>query len=441
MLLPLSCAIALPASAQTAKHSAGSRQSSSDAASRNQLAAYLVEFQRNPGDSTLRSEIVELAKTMNPAPAIPPPARDSFAKAVAKMTAASSADDFKAAAALFEQAAVQAPWYADADFSAATAYAHGADYDHARLNLTLYMAAVRPGTDTRNADELKSDLDHQQTAQQFQQALQQFTANPTNAGRSQIIKLAQGMKTPPDIPEEARGHYVMAVVLVNSAEDNAGYDRAINEYKAALLAAPWWADAYKKLATIQAAASHYDDAISTLFFYQQTQSAADARSTQDEIYRLKALGQKAADEQAKQQKEEEKLKLIEQNQQNARAVINSSKFTIEGRWYQNSTPNDYFVGGRESPDCDYFVKQNAGRWTITNTCSKSTRPIDQVEFQNRQLSFRLLGSAHDPSFQFAQVTVTLVLSEDGQSLDGRGTAYDKSFYNVGDHPVRWMRRD
>ena len=123
-------------------------------------------------------------------------------------------------------------------------------FDGARRNLALYLAAVRPGVDIQNAEQLRRDLDRNQ-AEQFQQALQQFTANPTDAARLHVIQLAQAMETPPEIPEEAHGHFVMAVVFVNTATDNSDYDRAITEYKAALLAAPWWGEAYKKLASAQ----------------------------------------------------------------------------------------------------------------------------------------------------------------------------------------------
>jgi tetratricopeptide (TPR) repeat protein len=433
MLFPLLCVIAIPA--QTPKHSPAHQQA---AAPRDQLAALLAKFQSHPEDAALRDQIVALAKTMDPAPAIPQLARDSFAKATARMSAASSADDFQAAASLFEQAALQAPWYADADYYAASACAKAVDYDGARLNLALYLAAVRPGVDTRLAEELKNNLDSQQTGQPFQEALRQFSADPSNAARLQVIKLAQAMKTPPEIPEEARGHYVMAVVFVNTAEDNADYERAIEEYKAALLAAPWWGDAYRKLATAQTDAGRYDEAIASLNFYLLTQPA-DARSTQDEIYRLRALGQRAAGEQAKRQTEEQQRQHLAERQQGDHAATETGKYTVEGRWYEIPTPNDFFVGGKSNPECDYVVKQNGERWTITNGCSASKRTIDKIEVKTRQLSFRLSG--HDSSFPFSEVIITFTLSQDGQRLEGRGTPYDKNFFPVGDHTVRWERRE
>jgi tetratricopeptide (TPR) repeat protein len=122
--------------------------------------------------------------------------------------------------------------------------------------------------------------------------------------REKIIKHVQTMKQKPVIPEKAREHYVMAATFVEKAKDNSGYERAIEQYKAALLAAPWWADAYKKQAIVQKAAAHYDEAIVSLNLYILTQPA-DARDAQDEIYKLKALKQTATEDQSKKQKEEE----------------------------------------------------------------------------------------------------------------------------------------
>src|ERR1039458_8665702 len=156
-----------------------------------------------------------------------------------------------------------------------------------------------------------------------QEILKQYISdlhnNPNDTAlREKIIALAQTMRPAPAIPEEARGHYVMAATVVEKAKNdtekakndsdlkqaNSGFERAVGEYKAALLAAPWWADAYKKLAIAQKAAERYDDAIASLNLYLLTQPA-DARDAQDEIYKLKALKQSAADDQAKRQKEEQ----------------------------------------------------------------------------------------------------------------------------------------
>jgi hypothetical protein len=443
MLFPLFCAMAAGAqtakpSAQAAKPPAHARAQSADAAARAQLAAYLADFQNKPEDATLRGEIVALAKTMNPAPAIPQAARDSFAKAALQLKVAASPDDFKAAARIFEQAAVQAPWYADADYSAASAYGQANDFDGAKRNLALYMAAVRPGVSTQSAEELRRNLESQQAEQQFQLALKQFAANPSDPARRQIITLVQGMKTPPEIPEEARGHYVMAVVLVDTSEDNPGnMQRAIEEYKAALLAAPWWGEAYKKLAAIQKTAGRFDDAIASLSLYQLAQPL-DTRDSQDEIYRLKALQRVAADEEAKKQQKEQQQKAVEEQQQEDRLAGEARKYTLEGHWYQVPMEGNYFVGGQSKPECDYSINQSSGRWEITNNCSRSAWAFDKIQVRAREISFHLSG--HDPGYPFTLITVTVTLSDDGKSLQGQEAVYLNGTEHIGDHPVRWNRR-
>lgn len=436
MILPLTCAMAAAPPAQSSKHAASQKQQPADMASRNELATELADFQANPQDTALRSKIIAMAKSLNPAPPIPPLAQEDFAKASAQMAAASTPDNFETAAQLFEQIAVQAPWYAEAYLNAATAYSRANEYDAARRNLALYMSAVRPGIDTQSAELLRRNLDRKQ-AVQFQQAVQQFSANPTDAARLHIIQLALAMGTLPEIPEEARGHYVMAVVFGNSASDGADYERAITEYKAALLIAPWWGDAYKKLASAQALAGKYDDAITNMIFYQAIQPT-DARNAQDEIYRFKALAKAAADDQAKKQTTEQRRKLVQEKQQKELAATESMSYTIEGRWYPVSAPNGYFVGGESNPECDYIIRQNGKRWEVKSTCTPSTRTIDNVDIQPRQVSFRLLGK--DPAFAFSQIAVSLSLSNDGQTLEGRAVTYDKSNYAFGDHAIRWMRR-
>jgi tetratricopeptide (TPR) repeat protein len=129
----------------------------------------------------------------------------------------------------------------------------------------------------------------QQTLNQYVVDLQ---SNPNDTAlRGKIIALAQIMRPAPAIPEEARGHYVMATTFAEKAKSDterardssdlklasAGFERAVAEYKAALLAAPWWADAYKKLAIAQKAASQYDDAIASLNLEQGASHENDAK--------------------------------------------------------------------------------------------------------------------------------------------------------------------
>ncbi|MGD0546392.1 MAG: hypothetical protein ABR991_01020, partial [Terracidiphilus sp.] len=104
-----------------------------------------------------------------------------------------------------------------------------------------------------------------------------------------------------------------------------------------------------------------------------------------------------------------------------------------------SAPNVFFSGGQSDPGCDYQIKQNGGRWSIANSCTRSKRTIDKIEVGVRQLTFRI--TAHDPGFPYAEVVITFGLSSDGKTLEGRAGVYDKDFFPIGDHPVRWIRRE
>ncbi|MGA3125609.1 MAG: hypothetical protein ABSD13_02760 [Candidatus Korobacteraceae bacterium] len=173
-----------------------------------------------------------------------------------------------------------------------------------------------------------------------QQTLSQYVAdlqnNPNDTAlRAKIIGFVQTMRPAPAIPEEARGHYVMAATFMEKAKDNTGFERAVLEYKAALLAAPWWADAYKKLAIAQKAAEKYDDAVASLNFYLLTQPA-DARDAQDEIYKLKALKESAADDRKLAERkaaEEQQRRRREEEENSPQGKFEALLRKIDGRRY------------------------------------------------------------------------------------------------------------
>ncbi|MGD0293481.1 MAG: hypothetical protein ABSB30_06465 [Terracidiphilus sp.] len=254
-----------------------------DAAERKQLAALLVEFHSDPNNVELRGQIIDLAKTLKPAPLTPQLARADFVKATARLKAASAAEDFKEAAGAFERVALQAPWYADAYLNAATAYAKGGDYDNAERNLALYMSAVRLGVDTRAAESLQKEIDQQQTRQRFQQALQDYQSHPSESARAGIAKLASRMQPPPEIPNDARDHYTKAKALAESARNLDDYNQAIAEFNSALLIAPWWTDPARELAAAQASAQQlqFQSAISRLRYI--TRYSNEDQSTRQKI--------------------------------------------------------------------------------------------------------------------------------------------------------------
>jgi tetratricopeptide (TPR) repeat protein len=226
-----------------------------------------------------------------------------------------------------------------------------------------------------------------------------------NPLREKIIRLAQTMKPGPAIPEKAREHYVMAETFVKTAKDTSGYERAIEQYKAALLTAPWWSDAYRKLAIVQKAAARYDDAIASLNAYLLTQPA-DARDAQDEIYVLKALKQTAAEKRTSSQ---------------AIAAPPPNPFEdllrkIDGRRYAHrydpaalsviDVRGKVLVSGYVYPNGRYWEWDTGGR----------------VEIQGRETTIRL-----HPSVRTGWAAArTYVLSEDGERITMRSRSNDGS---------------
>jgi len=243
VLMILFAALCLPISTQAQlvkpKAAGSSRPQAADVAAKRQLAAYLTEFRDDPNNSELRYKIIQLAKTLTPAPLVPPSAKADFTRAATQFKSALSADDFRNAAVVFERVIVQAPWYADAYFNVASAYSKAGDYDLAERNLALYIAAVRDGADTSKAEKLQRDLD----LQRFQQALQEFQKKPSEAGRRELVKLAQQLQPAPAIPEEAKQHFAKAKELAAGASKLEDLTEAEAEFRKALLIAPWWGEA------------------------------------------------------------------------------------------------------------------------------------------------------------------------------------------------------
>jgi tetratricopeptide (TPR) repeat protein len=309
MLPPL--LFAVPAQPQTPKPAMTTHpQSTADAAARKQLAAYLAEYRSDPSNADLRDKIIELAKTLKPAPLVPQAARTEFAKAMAQLKAAATPGDDKVAAAAFEQVAAQAPWYADAYFNAASAYAKAGDLSNAKLNLALYNSAVRPGVSTAAADTLQSEIDRQQAEiarqkaeaerqqaqQQFQQALQAFQKNPSDSARESLIKLAQSLPSKPQLPGDVIESIGGAAYAVKNATSDVDLIAAAEAYKKASLLAPWVPDYYFNQGVAYEKAKRYDDAIAAFNWYlMAAPTANDADSVRERIGGLKYAKQREAE--------------------------------------------------------------------------------------------------------------------------------------------------
>jgi hypothetical protein len=105
----------------------------------------------------------------------------------------------------------------------------------------------------------------QSPREQLQQMVEQLQKSPgDNALRERIIKLALTLKPAPALPTEAERRMARGAVAFKTATSPADYKDAINEFTAAVLAAPWHGDAYFNLGLAQDKAGDLDGALRSL---------------------------------------------------------------------------------------------------------------------------------------------------------------------------------
>jgi tetratricopeptide (TPR) repeat protein len=292
------------------------------------LRQYVADLQHNPDDTALRDKIIELAKRMRPAPVVPQSAKAEFAKTAAQLKTASTANDFRAAAKTFEHVALQAPWYTDAYYNAASAYNRAAEYENAKRNLALYMAAVRSGTNIQAAEDLQRDIEaqqrelkRQQDLQRFEQALQEFRANPSDSAREHVIKLALSLPYRPEVPDNVHEAAGRAAYAVKSASSERGFAAAAEAYEKALQFAPWVPDYYYNQGVAYEHAKQFDKAIAAFGWYLMTApDPKDASAARERIGGLKYAKERAEQErreaaQAEQRRQEEHARNCQQFEQ------------------------------------------------------------------------------------------------------------------------------
>lgn len=109
------------------------------------------------------------------------------------------------------------------------------------------------------------------------------------------IELARRLNPPPAIDDEAKKHALYAQTALKTARDDAGYDKAIAEYRQAIVLAPWWADLYINTALVLEQRRQYAEAVQILGLYQKASpEAADRAQVQAKIYELEYAAKEAA---------------------------------------------------------------------------------------------------------------------------------------------------
>ena len=229
------------------------------------------------------------------------------------------------------------------------------------------------------------------------------------------IKQTASVNPKPEIPEEARGHFIKAGTLLKEAKEQSDYELAANEYLTACNLAPWWPDVYYNLASVREAEKQYDRAIFDLNLYLAS-NPGDARAAQDKLYQIQAekdlAAKHAADEQAaaaKRAADEQAAKAKETN--------------FVGKWYAQDG-DVYFIQIFGSPG-DYTAR--LGKTSITQpiqngggSTSTTTFTLSNFRVQDRKATFRVTGVTPIPGYPgFSDSEdYDLDLSESGKTLSG-----------------------
>ena len=419
VLILLSFAIVIPAQAQssTSQHpsrpQAGTRTLSPQA----KLNQYLADLQNAPDDTALRERIINLVLTMKPAPAIPQGAQDELSNGQSGLAKTGPwRDVYRDALAHFQQAALLAPWWPDAYYGLAGVQEKLDKLDDARTSLNLYLLAAPNATDF---DAVRKKIAALDPEERLKQAVAEVRSNPNNtAAREKVIRLALAMKSPPEIPEEAREHFVMAQAFKEKATVSSGFASAIQEYRAALLAAPWWAEAYKKLAIVQKAADQYDDAIASLNLYLVSQPS-DARDARDEIYKLKADKQAAAEQKRKQWEEENSPQAVAAREQKS---FEDLLRKIDGRRYANTYATMSYVidiNGRFLTEGQIWPPGDYG-----NQIHSGYNKNESIEIQGRVTNYSWSGQFQSKQIRF---NTRFTISQEGDTITRHISSTSASF--------------
>lgn len=118
-----------------------------------ELHAMVQQLQANPSDTALRERIIQVARALKPAPAIPEAARESFVQGTTIAQSAKDAAGQALAVQRFEQAIRIAPWWGDAWYNLAVAQELAGQLDAARRSLQLYILTGLDAEEARKAQD------------------------------------------------------------------------------------------------------------------------------------------------------------------------------------------------------------------------------------------------------------------------------------------------
>jgi tetratricopeptide (TPR) repeat protein len=156
---------------------------------REQLNQLVQQLQSKPDDNRLREQIIKLAITIKPPPAIPENARKSFIEGSTIAKAATDASGQAIAIASFKEALKIAPWWGDAYYNLAAAQELAGQLDNAEASLKLYILTGPSDKDSREAQDHVYALE----------------------GKKKLAAQAQSVKAVPETADHAYGDIVQSL--------------------------------------------------------------------------------------------------------------------------------------------------------------------------------------------------------------------------------------
>jgi hypothetical protein len=211
------------------------------------------------------------------------------------------------------------------------------------LTLLFFLAGVGL-VNVHAADEITLGRQAEQ-AGNLRQALTHYVealrAKTTDSQlRERIVRLAQKIQPPPEVPEEARKYLIRGQEAFKEATSTAGYKEAAVEFGKALEFAPWWADAYFNQGVSLEKAGDSQQAITCLRLYLvAAPDAVDARKVRDRIYALEYQVERSQ----KQAQEEQRKRIQEQQGVNLNGIWTYTDKNGNRRYYDITVSGNSFL--------------------------------------------------------------------------------------------------
>jgi tetratricopeptide (TPR) repeat protein len=173
----------------------------------------------------------------------------------------------------------------------------------------------------------------QSPREQLNQLVVQLRSNPSdNALRERTIKLAQEIKPPPAVPEEAERRMARGSAAFKAAKNENDFKEAVREFEQAALAAPWLGDVYYNLGVAQDKAGDHASAVRSLKL--ALLAAPDSRDTKSLLYEVEYRLEKVNSPEAQAAKKREQD--LAQDEAFARKVEGNRYICSDGSMWRMS---------------------------------------------------------------------------------------------------------